>query len=475
MIYYRFAHSVPGETSIMGRETIVKPAALFLALSILAFITAIPVWAQDTESGTIRQEVATTGVPEEEEGVEVEVSEDTTPIGIVQEIILTGQIVTSRGAVLRQMTFEVGDEVSPRDIDRCKQRLLGFNGIYWQADITWEPAEEEGYINVTVDLRSRRTWFLSPSQAGGVIGDRNFLGTADTASLGIFIADDDYYYTVGWLDPQFLGGHNSMYVEGHILDTNASIRTDDIFSTGESYLLDRTGFSFMYRTRWLDTIGIGAGFKFEEVEAEKFGDPFRSFGTDDEFYYSGARIPDGQVGLIMFQMSGGFLNSRFFPTEGYYWDFYNEIARSFTMSDFDFTRHTLTAAYFQDIHDEEHVLCGRMMYSYLTGDPPNYELLPFDWQVRGYTGGTHRGKSMLTFNFEYRFIAEPEVFQTVLFADFGRSWDGHELSLNDLEWGYGAGIRIYTAPFIPYNLLLRIDYAYGEYGEEATIGFNHFF
>jgi outer membrane protein assembly factor BamA len=461
----------------MGRDPIIKFASPFLALIILTFLMAMPVWAQDSESGTIRQEVATTGVPEEEgEGVsEVQVSEDTTPIGIVQEIILTGQIVTSRCAVIRQMTFAVGDEISPRDIDRCKQRLLGFNGIYWQADITWEPAEEEGYIIVTIDLRARRTWFLSPSQAGGVIGDRNFLGTADTASLGIFIADDDYYYTVGWLDPQFLGGHNSMYVEGHILDTNASIRTDDIFSTGESYLLDRTGGSLMYRTRWLDTIGIGAGFKLEEVDAEKFGDPFRSFGTDDQFYYSGARIPDGQVGLLMFQMSGGFLNSRFFPTQGYYWDFYNEISRSWTMSDFDFTRHTLTAAYFQNIYENEHVLCGRMMYSYLTGDPPNYELLPFDWQVRGYTGGTHRGKSMLTFNFEYRFIAEPDIFQTVLFADFGRSWDGHELSLSDLEWGYGAGIRIYTAPFIPYNLLLRIDYAYGEYGEEATIGFNQFF
>lgn len=459
----------------MGRENIVRFTSAVLIATIAIVLISAPLQAQDSESGTIRQEVATTTVPEEEEAAELEVSEDTTPIGIVKEIILTGEIVTSRCAVLTQMTFEVGDEISPRDIDLCRQRLLGFNGIYWQADISWEQAEEEGEIIVTVDLRSRRTWFLSPSQAGGVIGDRNFLGTADTAAIGAFIADEDYYYTVHWTDPQFLGGHNTMFVEGHILDTNGYIRTDDIFSTGESYLLDRTGFSFMYRTRWLDRIGIGAGFKFEDVEAEKLGDPFRDYGTEDYFYYSGAKIPDGQVGLLMFQMSGGFLNSRFFPSEGYYWDFYNEIARSFTLSDFDFTRHTLTAAYFRDIHDQEHVLCGRMMYSCLTGDPPNYELLPFDWQVRGYTGGTHRGKSMLTFNFEYRFIAEPEVFQTVLFADFGRSWDDHQLSLNDLEWGYGAGLRIYTAPFIPYNLLLRIDYARGEYGEETMIGFNHFF
>jgi len=459
----------------MRKETSAGLTSLLVAMIIFVLPTA-PALAQEEESGTIRQEVATTGVPTEEEEIEeVEVSEDITPIGIVDNIILTGDIATSSGAVYRQMTFGVGDEISRRDIDLCRQRLLGFNGIYWEADITWEEAEEEGHIVVTVDLASRRTWFLSPSQYGGVIGDRNFFGTGDTATLAVFVTDEDYYYSVGWLDPQFLGGHNSMFAEGHIIDTSATIRTDTIYTTGESYLVDRNGFSLVYRTRWLNQFSVGVGFKWEDVTAEKFGDPFGKFGTEDYFYYSGADITDGQVGVLTLQVSGGYLDSRYFPTRGYYWDLCNEFAQSFTLSDFDFTRHTLTAAAFKDIHDGEHVLAGRMMYSYLTGDPPNYELLPFDWQVRGYTGSTHRGKSMLTFNFEYRFIAEPDVFQGVLFADFGRSWDGHGFGLDDLEYGYGAGIRIYTAPFIPYNLLLRIDYGWGEYGEEAIIGFNQFF
>ncbi len=452
--------------------------AILLVLCLLLYlgISVTPVSAQATESGTIRQEATTTGVPaEDDETEEVLVSEDMTPIGIVDEIILTGVLVTSRGAVLRQMTFEIGDEISQRDIDVCRSRLLGFNGIYWQADITHEPAEEEGYIIVTIDLRARRTWFLSPSQVGGSIGDRNFLGTADLASIGIFIAENDYYYTVMWQDPQFLGGHNSLLVEGHILDTNHTIRTDTIYSTRESYLVDRTGGSIIYRTRWMQNISVGVGFKLELVEAEKFGDPFRDFGTEDRFFYSGTDITDGTVGVMSLQLSSGSLNSRFFPSEGYYWDFYNELSQSFTLSDFAFTRHTITAATFHDLYAGEHVLAGRMIYSYLTGDPPNYELIPFDWQVRGYTGGTHRGKSMLCFNFEYRFIAEPDIFQGVLFADFGRSWDGHDLSLNDMEYGYGAGIRLYTAPFIPYNLLFRFDYAWGEYGEETSFGFNHFF
>jgi len=445
-------------------------------IMILASILAVPVLAQDTESGTIRQERATSGADEgEEETVEVDISEDTTPIGIVDLITLTGDIVTSRSAVLNQLTFKVGDEISERDITLSKQRLLSLNGIYWMADFTREPAEVEGHINITIDLAARRTWYLSPSQIGGVVGDRNFLGSADTVYLGIYMAEDDHFFTAGWIDPQFLGGHNTLSVTGSSLDTSHTIRTDTIFSTGESYLVDRTFFDLSYRTRWLNEYGVAVGYKLDQVETEKFGDPFGSFGTDDHFFYSGRDIPDGTVGTFNFQLSGGYLNSRYFPTDGYYWNTYSEFSGEYSMSDFDFTRHTVTAAYFKDIYANENVLCGRVMYSYLTGSPPDYEMLPFDWQVRGYTGGTHRGKSLFAANFEYRFIAEPDIFQGVLFADFGRSWDDHSFSFDDLEWGVGGGIRLYTQEFIPYNLLLRIDYGFSASGEEAIIGFNQFF
>jgi len=461
--------------SLMARYVFPLLSTSIFLLLILNFL-AFPVLAQDSETSTIRQEQSTADLGEEDEDTEeVTLSEDVTPIGIVDEIILTGDLVTSRGAVLNQMTFEIGDEISPRDISICKQRLLGLNSIYWQAEITHEPAEVEGHLIVTIELAARRTWYLSPSQAGGMIGDRNFLGSADTVYTGAYIADDDYFYTIGWIDPQFLGGHNTFSARAYMLDTSHSIRTDTIFRTGESYLVDRTGFALSYQTRWQNKYGVAVGYKMDQVETEKFGDPFRSYGSDDWFFYSGEDIRDGTVGAFNFLISGGFLNSRYFPTEGYYWNTMNEFSGSYSLSDFDFTRHSATAAYFQDIHDNENVLCARVMYSYLTGDPPNYEKLPFDWQVRGYDGQTHRGMSMFAMNFEYRFIAEPDIFQGVLFADFGRSWDGHSFGFDDLEWGYGGGIRLYTKEFIPYNLLMRIDYAIGEYGEEAIIGFNQFF
>lgn len=452
------------------------PIHTLLILTVtLALLLAAPstVLAQESESESFEQEIATI-IPEEEGIEEVVISEDVTPIGVVDEIILKGELVTSRGAVLRQMTFKVGDEITLRDISLCRGRLLGFNAIYWYADITWEPTEEEGHIAVTVDLRARRTWFFSPATTGLAIGDRNAFGTADTITVAYFASGDDYYYSVGWLDPQWLGGHNSMYMEGHVLDGAASIRTDDLYSTGESYLIDRNGFSMTYRTSWSGRTSVGVGYRWDDVSTVKYGDPFAGLGTDDTFYLSGASIADGRIGVLNFQLGSASLNSFFFPTSGYYWGINNEFANSLTLSDYDFTRHHFWGAAFLDLHKGRNVLCGRVMYSYLTGDAPDYEQIPFDWQVRGYTGATHRGKSLVAFNFEYRFRGEPEIFDGVLFADFGRSWDGHKLSIKDLEYGYGGGIRIYTAPFIPYNLLLRIDYAFGSNGEELLIGFNQF-
>jgi outer membrane protein assembly factor BamA len=266
-----------------------------------------------------------------------------------------------------------------------------------------------------------------------------------------------------------------MRLEGHVISGNYGIRTENLVSTGESYHINRKGVRFDYFTTWNQNITVTAGFQFEDISTDKKGDPFRGFGSNYHYFYSGTDITPGNVGLLNFTLSSGYMNSLYFPTDSYYWYINNEFANSLTLSDFSFTRHSITAAYFHDLYKGRNVLCGRIMYSFITGNSPHYELLPFDWQVRGYTGSTQRGKSLLAMNFEYRFIAEPDIFQGVVFADFGRAWEGHNFSLSDLEWGYGVGLRIYTLPFIPYNLLLRLDYGMGEYGEEFLFTFNQFF
>jgi outer membrane protein assembly factor BamA len=449
-------------------------------------ILALPSYAQESDTDPYSSEPGTTGLPEEvERPGEIPVSEDTTPVGIVDDIILTGTLTTSRWAVLRQMTFKVGDQISLRDIDFCENRLRGLNGIYWYAKITWEPAEEEGHVIVTVEVAGRRTWFIYPSIEsesilgtsinGGAIGDRNFLGSADMVVLSAFPGGNDYLYSVMWMDPQFNGGHQTASVNAWMLDSYNTIRTDNLLSTHESYNIDRNGFRLDYRTTYHGNMGVGVGYRWEDVTTSKLNDPFGQYGDDDTFFLSGADITRGHVGALSFECGQYRINSRFFPTAGYYWNTYHEISGPFTLSDFSFTRHTFNAAYFQDIYRGRNVLCGRVMYSAMTGSPPNYEMNEFGYHVRGYTSGVFRGKSLFAMNLEYRFIAEPDVLQGVLFADWGRAWEDVSFGFEDLEFGYGAGIRIYTAHLIPYNLLIRVDYGIGTFGEEVTIGFNHFF
>lgn len=448
-----------------------------LPILIWAFLIS-SAFAQDSDTTDIRQDQQTQslGTDEELQGEEVVIPVDETLLGIVDDIILTGDVVTSRNAILRQMTFRIGDDISRRDIGLCRSRLLGFNSIFWQADITWEPAEEEHHIIVTVDLLARRTWFVSPSQTGGTISDRNFLGTGTSASISVYISGPkSYYYSLAWGDPQFLGGHNRATIEGHVTSGCTGIRGDTIITTGEAYHLNRKGVTFNYLTNWRHLVSVSVGYQFDDVHTDKTGDPFRGFGSDYHYFYSGTDITPGNVGVLSLAFSGGQMSSRYFPTDSYYWVFSNEFSNAATLSDFSFTRHRIIATYFYDLHEARNVLCARLMYSYLTGDPPHYELLPFDWQVRGYTLNCQRGKSMLGLNFEYRLIAEPDIFQGVIFMDFGRAWESQTISFNDLEWGYGVGLRIYTLPFIPYNLLLRLDYGWGEYGEEFIFSFNQFF
>jgi outer membrane protein assembly factor BamA len=457
-------------------------SSVFTVINIVLILTLPSIgYAQDSSSDSINPEQVTESLAEEESEQPPQstvISEDMTVIGIVDKIETKGELVTSKSVVIHQLKFKIGDSVSKHDLDMSRNSLLGLNGIYWRADFTWVAADEPGHIFVTIDLSARRTWFVSPAfPAGGAIGDRNVLNSGDSLSLGIFIDSEsqNYLYTLSYLDPQFHNGHNSMGLEVHTLETTYSIRTDTEFSTGESYDLARKGFALTYGTRYKKKTSVAIGYRWDDVSALKKGDPFGKLGTDDTFYFSGAEIPDGKVGVAVFDLSSGTMNSRFFPTRGYYWDFDNEMANALTLSDFNFTRHTITAAGFKDIYRGTNVLCGRVMYSSMTGNPPDYEKLPFDWQVRGYSLGTHRGMSLLAANFEYRFIAEPEIFQGVVFADFGRSWDKNVFALSGLEFGYGVGIRIYTAPFIPYNLLLRLDYGWSDTGEEFTFGFNQFF
>ncbi|MCX6645464.1 MAG: BamA/TamA family outer membrane protein [bacterium] len=462
----------------MGKSSLYR-LIIFSSIIFISWIFSVSsAYAQASDTADIRQdrETPSLGTEEELSAGEVSISEDTSPIGIVDDIILTGDLVTSRSTVLRQMTFRIGDDISQHDLDLCKSRLLGFNGIYWQADITWVPSEVENHVIITVDLRGRRTWFLSPSQTGGTIGDRNIFGTGTSAFLSVYYSDENnHYYSLAWTDPQFLGGHNSMRIEGHVISGNNGIRSDVLLTTGESYHINRKGVRFDYTTNWNQNISVGLGYQFEDVYTNKRGDPFRDFGSDYHFFYSGTDINPGNVGVLNFNLSGGYLNSLYFPTDSYYWNWNSEFSNAFTLSDFNFTRHRIIAAYFHDLFKGRNVLCGRFMYSFMTGDPPHYELIPFDWQVRGYTLSSQRGQSMLAMNFEYRFIAEPDIFQGVVFADFGRAWEGNNFSLSDLEWGYGVGLRIYTLPFIPYNLLFRLDYGWGEYGNEFLFTFNQFF
>jgi len=77
--------------------------------------------------------------------------------------------------------------------------------------------------------------------------------------------------------------------------------------------------------------------------------------------------------------------------------------------------------------------------------------------VRGYDYKEFAGDSNLIFNVEYRFPLADNL-QGVVFADWGNAWGfGESISIADLKFGKGFGIRFDTA-IGP----ISIDYGIGE-------------
>jgi len=94
-------------------------------------------------------------------------------LGIVDGIEITGSFWVKQTVIIRQMTFKIGEEISQSDLDLSKRRILQLNGLFWYADFEVLPAEEDGHINLKLDVNMRRTYYIHPAQSGAGAGDRN--------------------------------------------------------------------------------------------------------------------------------------------------------------------------------------------------------------------------------------------------------------------------------------------------------------
>ncbi len=455
-------------------------ATVFLLILALTFCLQSPAFAADEEpiEESAPAAVTETGDPDFFNiGEIVGDVDENAPVGIVDGIEITGSYWVKDSVILRQLTFEVGDEITQANLNLSEKRLLQLNGLFWFAEFEIIPAETEGHVNLTLEVKMRRTWFIYPAQSGATVGDRNFFTTGKGVQAGYYQIDDVQYASLSYTDPQFLGGHNSWTFEGHLIEGDTITRSDLDFGSGEEYLYEKRGGYVRIATKLNERIFVGASLKVEDVVTEVKSNPFPELFVNDRFYVSGAWIPEGTLVILSISLSKGKYNSAFFPTEGYTLYFNSDHSYEFLGSDFNFSRYMLYATrYFGLDKRGRHSLAFKGEYSLATGsDIPNYELPTLDYQVRGIGGASDRGKSYIALSGEYRFYLWPDVLQGVVFVDSGRAWDNVTFNFDDYETTYGVGVRYQTFEHWGFNVLLRADYSLGPYDQRWYVGIGHAF
>jgi outer membrane protein assembly factor BamA len=458
-----------------------KPGATSILL-ILAMIFCLSIAASATDEEPVDGEDATditeTGDPDYYNiGELVGEADESTPIGIVDNIEITGSYWVKNSVILRQLTFDIGDDITQADLNLSEKRLLQLNGLFWYGKFEVVPTDTEGHVDLVLEVKMRRTWFIYPAQSGATVGDRNFFTTGKGVQAGYYQIDDVTYAFLSYTDPQFNGGHNSWTFEGHLIEGDIITRTDRDFGAGEQYLYEKRGGYVRISTKLKEKIYIGTTLKIEDISTEVKTDPFPGLFVDDKFYLSGAWIPAGTLVTLSISLSKGKYNSAFFPTEGYTLYFNADNSYEFLGSDFNFSRFLLYGTkYFGLDNKGRHSLAFKGEYGLAAGsDIPNYELPILDYQVRGLGGATDRGKSHIALSGEYRFYMWPDILQGVVFVDSGRAWDDVTFNFDDYQTTYGVGIRYQTFEHWGFNVLFRADYSLGPYDQRWYFGIGHAF
>jgi outer membrane protein insertion porin family len=298
-----------------------------------------------------------------------------------------------------------------------------------------------------------------------MLGDKNLGGTGDSVNIrwefgGVDNKNYDLSYRHPWLDKKGTAFGINLYDATHEYE-----ELDDFGNKLDYYERKRKGVDFYFSRPVNDQITDSISFKFRDdlyvrpVGGETTGwYDGRNNSGDDPAMVARARRADafGKTHSITLARSIDKRDNIYNPSRGQFAQISSEFA-GLIGGDFDFNKYTLEGrAYYPQ---GKNVMAFRAAVGYATGKMPVSQrfALGGDSYLRGYKDDRFYGYKMLSATGEYR-MPIAKNFQGVAFIDAGYVWDkGASINLNDVEYGYGVGLRI-NSPLGP----IRLDYAHGD-------------
>lgn len=165
-------------------------------------------------------------------------------------------------------------------------------------------------------------------------------------------------------------------------------------------------------------------------------------------------------------------DNEFYPTDGILVDADAAFGMEALGSVSDYELYKLALNFYHDLSDDG-VLAGRVAMEYAAGAAPFFVFPAFGSgaDLRGYTTGTFRDRSLVAAQVEYRHRLTPRL-GVVAFGGAG-SVSPDFLGWEDTLYCYGAGLRFVVAK--KNNLSIRFDYAWGKDDEQFYVGLGEAF
>lgn len=197
---------------------------------------------------------------------------------------------------------------------------------------------------------------------------------------------------------------------------------------------------------------------------------------EDEDSFESPFIPDlsrsFQLATLAPRLKYDTRDVEFYPTKGWLIDGTASVGLEALGGSSDYELYKINANTFYELGDRS-VLASRVALEYAGGDAPFFLFPAFGSGVdlRGYTTGTYRNRSLLAGQMEYRFRYS-DRWGVVGFVGVG-SVAPDFMGWTESLYSYGIGLRWVAAP--KNNLSLRVDWAWGKGDNQFYVGLGEAF
>ncbi|SIQ46489.1 BamA/OMP85 family outer membrane protein [Halanaerobium kushneri] len=372
--------------------------------------------------------------------------------GYLDSIEISGNTKTKNDVILREMPIEAGDVINIKKIQRGYQnlhRLEFFENINPELQ---RVESEENLAKLVINLEEGQTGRLN--FGGGYSSTDGWLGFVDVSEKNLFgngqnisakwQFGDTTTYSLNFYEPYLW---QSDFSFGFSVYDRETERTN---SDGDDYKRESRGGSITFGHPLPNDWRTSLRYRVQDT---------KEYWSDD----SGI-IYDNSLRSLTLGFRRDSTNNRFHPTSGSINDFEIEHAGGIVGGEMKFTKFNWDSRrYFHGF--KNHALAVRMKLGLSEATTPlegeEYDLGGSD-SLRGYERSDFdyedkANNNLLLFNIEYR-IPLNESFTGVIFTDAGNVWEDRDsISLNDLYYGYGLGVRMNT----PVGQL-RLDYGWDE-------------